>query len=300
MILDSKVICCLGDSITANGRYMAEVFEHLARRYPEKKIRMYNCGVSGDTAPKALKRLDTDVLRYSPDTVSIMLGVNDIGTWLYMSTCQDPDAEQQKKERIAQYADAMEKIVQRLTEEGIRVILCTPVPYDDYSVEGQENGYCNRGLHQCRDIVLALAEKYKTHIVDFMGKMTPMLPEGIFNDDRVHPNVVGYHRMANIFMEDVGLIPDGTDDYSMNEQNQCRYEVEGILRNLWFIESWIAAAVGENASIEARKAECRRRIPQEVEWLQQRFQRYIDCIDDKESYEEQLVRETDAMYSAGD
>lgn len=44
MFKDKDVICFLGDSITANGLWMAEVYQELRKKY---RIKCYNIGVPG-------------------------------------------------------------------------------------------------------------------------------------------------------------------------------------------------------------------------------------------------------------
>ena len=80
MFLEKDIICFLGDSITANGRWMAEVYQYLRKKY---KVKCYNCGFSGGTALNASYYLNSECLIYNPDYVSIMFGINDIRISLY-------------------------------------------------------------------------------------------------------------------------------------------------------------------------------------------------------------------------
>ena len=68
-----KTICFLGDSITAEGVWEAEIFE----KARHDQMRFFNCGVSGGTATTALDRLYYMCLDRNPDMVSVMFGVND-------------------------------------------------------------------------------------------------------------------------------------------------------------------------------------------------------------------------------
>jgi lysophospholipase L1-like esterase len=70
-------IVCFGDSLTfgtgaSNGMdYPSQLSKMLSRP-------VMNAGVPGDTTASALKRLERDVLAYSPDVVLITLGGNDL------------------------------------------------------------------------------------------------------------------------------------------------------------------------------------------------------------------------------
>ena len=50
MFQKNDIICFLGDSITANGMWMAEIYQTLRKTVP---VKCYNCGVSGATAEQA-------------------------------------------------------------------------------------------------------------------------------------------------------------------------------------------------------------------------------------------------------
>ena len=80
MFQDGDVLCFLGDSITANGRWMAEVYQNLREKYG---VKCYNCGVSGGMTEFALFYLDSQCLVHSPDYVVMMFGINDIYRELY-------------------------------------------------------------------------------------------------------------------------------------------------------------------------------------------------------------------------
>ena len=86
--VDGDVVCFLGDSITHGGLYHKDIADFYALRFPDRKIKMINCGIGGDTAGGALGRLDWDVLAHQPTVITIMLGMNDIGHSNYYS---DPE-----------------------------------------------------------------------------------------------------------------------------------------------------------------------------------------------------------------
>ena len=75
MFQKKDIICFLGDSITANGMWMAEIYQILRKIVP---IKCYNCGVSGATAEQATKYLHSRCLIHNPDYVVMMYGINDI------------------------------------------------------------------------------------------------------------------------------------------------------------------------------------------------------------------------------
>jgi lysophospholipase L1-like esterase len=95
-------IAFLGDSITAQmpkdfrdgkGSFVDRFAKYMETKYPDskvvvtpmgtvvppadKQIVIVKAGVGGDDTPRALKRMDKDVLAHKPDAVVVMLGVND-------------------------------------------------------------------------------------------------------------------------------------------------------------------------------------------------------------------------------
>ena len=80
MFKNGDVICFLGDSITANGLWMAEVYQNVRKNY---SVKCYNCGVSGITATKTATFLHERCLSFNPDYVVMMFGINDVSINLY-------------------------------------------------------------------------------------------------------------------------------------------------------------------------------------------------------------------------
>jgi len=80
-------IVAFGDSVTQGvmelGRMNPEETYHrllqkdLESFYPTSTINVINSGISGDTAPQSLNRLERDVLNYHPDLLLIAFGLND-------------------------------------------------------------------------------------------------------------------------------------------------------------------------------------------------------------------------------
>lgn len=96
------------DKESAYHKYLSKMLSLL---YPNVPINIINAGISGGRAPGGLKRLERDVLRYSPDLVVVCFGLNDCNDGL---------------EKLSVYIDALRKIFQRLKDNKIEVIFMTP------------------------------------------------------------------------------------------------------------------------------------------------------------------------------
>ncbi len=116
-------IVCLGDSVT-HGFFKNEPADHEAAYpvklrklldfyYPKQVFNVINSGIGGDTATGALTRIDRDVLRYKPDLVLVMFGVND---------CNN----------TPEYLSSLEKIFKILNNNNIPCIYITEHMMNSY------------------------------------------------------------------------------------------------------------------------------------------------------------------------
>ncbi|OYD07051.1 hypothetical protein CHM34_13460 [Paludifilum halophilum] len=191
-------IVCLGDSITdgagstsgANHRYP----DFLSRRLQAEEIPMsvLNAGISGNKilrddpvyGPKALERLDRDVLNQSGVTDVIFLeGINDIG---HLPHNYDTD------EIIA----GMKEIIQRVHAQDLKIYGGTLAPYEGasfYTEEGEATRQeVNRWIRNSHAF---------DGVIDFDKVLRdPEHPTRLFpaydSGDHLHPNDAGYEAMA--------------------------------------------------------------------------------------------------------
>jgi lysophospholipase L1-like esterase len=161
-------IICFGDSLT-HGTGASR-----GKDYPSQLSKMIsrpviNAGVPGDTTAGALKRLERDVLSYSPDIVLITLGGNDL------------------KNGVASEAafKNLKMIVNLIHNQGARVII------GGLSIPFRDRGF-GRGYQKLADQTGAT--------------LIPNILEGIMGNrkllsDPIHPNDAGYKIMAERFYE---------------------------------------------------------------------------------------------------
>ena len=116
---DMDRIVFAGDSVTDMGSaqpvgeglfenlgtgYVRIIDNLLAACYPERKIRVTNSGVSGNTSRDLLARFQSDVVDLKPDWVSICIGINDV--WRQFDSPAIPD-EQVLPEEYGQNVEQM-------------------------------------------------------------------------------------------------------------------------------------------------------------------------------------------------
>ena len=73
-LYDGDTLVFLGDSITHQCLYTQYVEDYFYTRYPNRRIRLHNAGVSGDQANDALIRFDEDIAEFNPKYVTILIG----------------------------------------------------------------------------------------------------------------------------------------------------------------------------------------------------------------------------------
>jgi acyl-CoA thioesterase-1 len=163
--LDGTILC-FGDSLTY-GTGASEGMD-----YPSQMSRMLgreviNAGVAGDTTASALKRLQDDVLSYSPDVVLITLGGNDLKNGIPTK---------------AAFAN-LKAIVESIQRSGAVVVV------GGLSFPLRDRGY-GKAYRELADQTGAI--------------LIPNILDGIMGDrtlmsDPIHPNDAGYTRMAERF-----------------------------------------------------------------------------------------------------
>lgn len=96
------------DKTSAYHTYIARI---LAMLYPTVPVNMINAGISGDSAWKAVDRLERDVLRFQPDLTVVCFGLNDCGG---------------EYDGLERYKNALSEIFDSLKAAGSEVLFMTP------------------------------------------------------------------------------------------------------------------------------------------------------------------------------
>jgi lysophospholipase L1-like esterase len=122
-----KTLVCLGDSLT-EGRigasYVGKLRDALA-----PQVRVVNAGIDGDTTLNLLRRIDRDVTPHRPDLVTVLVGLNDIGT-VYTEPVQQTYYRLVKRIVLRltprRFARLYRRLIHALRERtGATIALCT-------------------------------------------------------------------------------------------------------------------------------------------------------------------------------
>lgn len=103
--------CKIKTYVNMDNAYHEKVRSILNTFFPTVPITIVNAGISGDTASQGLKRIERDVLSYSPDLVVVCYGLNDSGA---------------EENGIDTYVAALKSIFDSVRKNGKEVIFLTP------------------------------------------------------------------------------------------------------------------------------------------------------------------------------
>ena len=295
-------ICFLGDSITSNGLWIAEVFEYFRDKFPELKIGFYNCGISGSKGSEAdLKnRLYCDCFNFFPRYLVIMFGMNDAMPYLYSPGCREENKEQKRSDALTAYKNGLLRVIGECEKNGITPIICAPTPYDEYNSFEAENWQGDIALRRCGEIAADLAGQYGLLFVNMHEILLENIEKKPIGADRIHPNGFGQHLMAERFLCAIGAKENADADCTVTlcEKNRQRFKTEQDCRALMFVERdymlWQHGSLPDTAE---RKRLLTERIKTETaDWADSILNKYLKYADYKEELRGELVRLTVGMY----
>lgn len=192
-------LVCLGDSITAKERDSDGVLK-LTPRLQQNLFHwtIINSGIGGDNTKGALDRLQTDVLDYCPDLVTVLLGT--------------ADASKNKGITIREYEHNLTLIVEQITPE--KTLLITSPPIDEGRLAArkkafpQANFVTMQTLEKYVKIAIKVARSTRSHWFDLWSQMRaqPNYSKFLKIKDGVHFNQQGYEFFAPILSNKIRAI----------------------------------------------------------------------------------------------
>ncbi len=215
-------VCYVGDSITHGGTYHSIVTLFYTTRFPDREIKYYNTGISGDRAAGIMSdtryRLNVDILSHKPTVATIMLGMNDVGRNDYGPKNSGPEIEKKRQTNLDTYNENMTKLVASLRGVGARIIYITPSIYEEganLTIKDAADNMTgvNGALGQCAEKEREWAKAPNSGYADFYQVMNAVNERErktepgftIVGKDRVHPGAVGHFVMAYTLLKAQGL-----------------------------------------------------------------------------------------------
>ena len=209
MAKQGRTILFQGDSITDAGRargegypslghgYVGKIAGRLGLDFAESGHRFINRGIGGDRVSSLYARWNEDAIHLAPDTISILIGVND--AWRIVNRL--PEGATDRFERA--YRHLLEETREVMPQAGL--ILCEPFLLP--AGIGADVWAAFRGLiDEYGRITRALAERYGAV---FVGLQEPFDQAAKRTDaacwlhDGVHPTAAGHELIAREWLHAV-------------------------------------------------------------------------------------------------
>ena len=223
--VDGDRVVCWGDSITHGGYYVQMLTDFYLTRYPDRDVRVYNAGVSGDNAGDAFSRFEDDVIRRSPTVVTLMFGMND--SWreglyhpsLLTNAAHCAALPEKERQCYANYVTNMTRLVERVQKDlpQARMMFLTPTPYDETAIATTaRTAPALKGtvaaLQRFAAFGRATAARTGSEVVDWNASVQTLVdkeqaknPDFSFvRGDRVHPDEPGHLFMVYEFLRTQG------------------------------------------------------------------------------------------------
>ena len=209
-----SVILFQGDSIT-DGRRNREsnesnTLDHLGNGYTlfastqllkthaDKQLKIYNRGISGNKVFQLRERWEPDTLAFSPDVLSILIGVNDF--WQTLTGAY--------KGTVEVYENDLRALL-RLTKDklpNVQLILCEPFAVIGGSAINDAQWFPMFDAY--RLALKKLADEFSAVFVPFQSAFDEALklaPASYWARDGVHPDLPGRQLMADVWLEATGV-----------------------------------------------------------------------------------------------
>jgi lysophospholipase L1-like esterase len=164
--------------------------------HPNRDLRFFNRGVSGDKVPDLEHRWDADTLALKPDVLSVLVGVNDFWHKLlrgYAGTVEDYEA---------QYLSLLQSTRKALP--GIRLVVLEPFVLRTGSVNAKWFPEFDQRRAAARRVAKAAGATF-IPIQDLFNKLADKTPPAYWAADGVHPTAAGHAAIAHAWQNAVKL-----------------------------------------------------------------------------------------------
>lgn len=206
LIKSNDIIVFTGDSITDGFReyknyrvansiralgngYVQLVASKLNYAFVNKKLKIYNTGVNGDTVIKLLSRVDRDIIDLKPTIVSLLVGVNDFNVAFTDHKKGDPEKYEE------QYRKLLTKIKTALP--NVRFVIGEP-----YAIKGarEQIDAWYPDFLAYRVVAKKLSEEFDAVFIPYQtiyDKAKEHAVKRYYSTDGIHPSLAGIGLMAD-------------------------------------------------------------------------------------------------------
>lgn len=200
---NNAVVLFQGDSITDAGRSKTEskpnhpgalgsgyaflASAELMGSYPEKSLKMYNRGISGNKVYQLADRWERDTINIQPNVLSILIGVNDF--WHMMNGSYKGTLETYRND----YRNLLTLTKEKLPD--VQLIIGEPFALKGTSVKPDWFPL----FHEYRGVAREIANEFNATFIPYQqifDKALEVAPVSYWVPDGVHPSIAGAQLMA--------------------------------------------------------------------------------------------------------
>ncbi|MFH1009479.1 MAG: SGNH/GDSL hydrolase family protein [Candidatus Latescibacterota bacterium] len=197
-VQDGQTFLAIGDSITDAGRrgdlapfgngYVSLFIEMVTAQFPDRCIRFINKGNGGNRITDLKERWEDDVIPNDPDWLSLMIGINDVHSYL-----QDPT----NGVSVALFSETYDWILNETVQHTrARIVLMEPFYIStDRSGQTFRSQVLETTLPEYIAVVHDMSRKYQTRLVrlhELFQHHLKFRPTETFCPEPVHPNRSGH------------------------------------------------------------------------------------------------------------
>ena len=197
-----------GDSITDAGRnrgayyanngagmgsgYVYQIVSQLLAKHPDKDLKFYNRGISGNKVFQLANRWEDDCMQLQPDVLSILIGVNDYWHTLSHHYQGTPEIFEQDLRQLLK--DTTERF------PNMKLILGEPFAVKGGSAIGAEWA---KNFPAYQQVIRNLATEMNTGFIPFQqvfDEALELAPVQYWCPDGVHPSIAGAALMKTAWL----------------------------------------------------------------------------------------------------
>ncbi len=232
----------MGDSITHTGSYHTWMWLFHLTRFPTLALDVANCGIAGDTATGAMRRLRWDILSTRPTLATVMFGMNDVGLALYASDADATGLDAKRRAALDAYERNLRALVAALQRADSRVVLLTPSIFDQRAeLAAARRPGIDAAMASCAEFVRRLGTETGVAVVDVFQAMLALSDAlrgtdpafTLVGPDRIHPGESGYFTMAWLILKAQGVPAEVSHlaiDAATGALSECRNGVVSDVR----------------------------------------------------------------------
>lgn len=173
--------------------YPTQLLSMLQHQYPAQTFAVTNDGLNNETAADyglggGATRLDPELVRYQPEVLLLLEGVNDLNAG---GAANIPAAIQ-----------ALRTMIRTARARNVRVVIATLPPQIAQPPGPIVLSNSVALVAPFNDQLIQMASSEQTPVVDLYAAMLPRVTDWI-DTDGLHPNPAGYQQMAELFLTTV-------------------------------------------------------------------------------------------------